>query len=210
MAYRTYTGEDVDIQFNLKRCIHAKECVTRLNAVFDTDKRPWIQPDEADGQAVADTIQRCPTGALQYESKTDAVANETPEAINTVQLIPDGPLYVRGDLKLQGAEDQSTRLALCRCGMSENKPYCDNSHIEAGFKAGSTLEQIEPARDLSGNLEIKTYTDGPIDVKGDFRLLNENGDTLLEAEHAVMCRCGASQNKPFCDGTHKKIDFRAP
>jgi CDGSH-type Zn-finger protein len=50
---------------------------------------------------------------------------------------PGGPLYVRGLVQLRSADGSSVfedvRMALCRCGQSHNKPFCDNSHLSAGF-----------------------------------------------------------------------------
>lgn len=79
----------------------------------------------------------CPSGALQYETPERA---ETPETEGLeVTVIPDGPLYLRGNFELQREDGtvvrRATRLALCRCGQSRNKPYCDNSHLEARFRA---------------------------------------------------------------------------
>ena len=57
---------------------------------------------------------------------------------------------------------------------------------------------------------ISTYEDGPYLVTGSFRLLDTKGDEFsMEKETIALCRCGASTKKPFCDGTHSKIGFRA-
>ncbi|MCA9913540.1 MAG: CDGSH iron-sulfur domain-containing protein [Anaerolineae bacterium] len=214
MAYRKYEGSDITVQYDVQRCIHAAECVNRLRAVFDTEKRPWIQPDNASAQETADVIQKCPSGALLYESKIDSVSAETPDETNSIQMVNDGPLYVRGDIHLkQDGETQShMRLALCRCGQSGNKPYCDNSHIKAGFPTQSTLAAVEatPAAVPSEPLEVEPYKNGPIGIKGAFRLLNMDQETVMQGEKGALCRCGNSGNKPFCDGTHSKINFQAP
>ena len=56
----------------------------------------------------------------------------------TIAPMPDGPLYVRGCVQLRSADGkvivEDMRLALCRCGQSHNKPFCDNSHRGSGFK----------------------------------------------------------------------------
>jgi CDGSH-type Zn-finger protein len=64
----------------------------------------------------------------------------------TVTLVPNGPLYVRGDVEVRAANGQlirrDTRLAFCRCGHSQHKPFCDNSHRNVGFVApGEPLER---------------------------------------------------------------------
>ena len=96
---KTYPSDDVDVSYNIKRCIHAKECVHRLHAVFDVSKRPWIQPENASADAIANTIEYCPTGALHYDRK-DGEPNESPDDATTLKLVEDGPTYVRGDLHL--------------------------------------------------------------------------------------------------------------
>lgn len=52
--------------------------------------------------------------------------------------------------------------------------------------------------------KITTIPDGPILIEGDLEL---NG-MKVEKEKIFLCRCGGSNNKPFCDGTHKKIEFK--
>ncbi|UTR06016.1 (4Fe-4S)-binding protein [Alkalihalobacillus sp. LMS6] len=66
-GYRRYYGETIDVYFNKDVCIHAAKCVQNLNEVFDTEKRPWIQPDQAKASDVEATVKLCPSGALQYK-----------------------------------------------------------------------------------------------------------------------------------------------
>ncbi|RZU75176.1 CDGSH-type Zn-finger protein [Micromonospora kangleipakensis] len=58
---------------------------------------------------------------------------------------------------------------------------------------------------------ITPYQDGPLLVRGDFALVTPDGQTIESRPGTVaLCRCGKSARKPFCDGTHKMINFRAP
>jgi len=58
---------------------------------------------------------------------------------------------------------------------------------------------------------ITPYRDGPYIVRGDFVLTDQEGRTLEPRRRTIaLCRCGRSQIRPFCDGTHKLIGFRAP
>jgi len=57
--------------------------------------------------------------------------------------------------------------------------------------------------------EIRVMKDGPLLVKGKFKIVGSGGDELKEMKIASFCRCGQSLNMPFCDGTHRKISFRA-
>lgn len=135
---KAYQGEGIIVHFEPARCIHAAECVHGLPTVFDAERRPWIAPGGTEAGLIADVVARCPSGALSYE-RTDGGPPEKVDAIEPcVRVVPDGPLYVQGMLEASDANGQpitvGPRAALCRCGMSKNKPYCDNSHVEAGFK----------------------------------------------------------------------------
>ena len=133
---RHYTDEAIDVSYDAQRCIHAAECVRRLPAVFDTSRRPWILPSAASADAIAAVVEKCPTGALHY-TRRDGGATEAPPEQTTIAPVPGGPLYVRGLIQLRSADGslvaEDTRMALCRCGQSENKPFCDNSHIGTDF-----------------------------------------------------------------------------
>jgi CDGSH-type Zn-finger protein len=61
----------------------------------------------------------------------------------------------------------------------------------------------EPAR-------ITPYRDGPLLVRGPFSLLDQEGNEIEVHQGTIaLCRCGRSRQKPFCDGMHKAINFRA-
>ena len=83
--------------------------------------------------------QRCPTGALHFRRLDGGPQEPVPEA-TTIQERPNGPLFVRGDVTIFGQDHtlvrQDTRVALCRCGASANKPFCDGSHRRVGFRTG--------------------------------------------------------------------------
>lgn len=64
---KAYEGKSITVTFEARRCQHAAECVRGLPEVFDLDKRPWIQPDGAEAERLAEVVRRCPSGALQYE-----------------------------------------------------------------------------------------------------------------------------------------------
>ncbi len=101
-----------------------------------TTRGYWVNLNVAEAEAIADTIRAWPTGALAYEG--DGVAPEEPDEPTTVDVRPNGLLYLRGRLRIRGPGGRWTgeeyRVALCRCGASENKPYCDNGHRLTGFR----------------------------------------------------------------------------
>jgi CDGSH-type Zn-finger protein/uncharacterized Fe-S cluster protein YjdI len=212
-----YTSDDIDVRFDGKRCIHAAECVNRLSAVFDVDKRPWIQPENSEADTIADVVHRCPSGALHYTRKDDG-STEQPDAVNTIRVQENGPLYLRGTLKLVSSNESETatdtRLALCRCGASEHKPYCDNTHLKTGFEATDALadnthrsSDEAPAENVE--LAIMSAKDGPLLLEGEFEIISTDGETVFRGKKTALCRCGASANKPFCDGSHHGINFQA-
>lgn len=117
-----------------------RNCVRGLPQVFDPDARPWVVVDAADADAIAAAVESCPTGALHYR-RLDGGPQEQPQAVTTIEPRPNGPLFVRGVVRIRhpdgGLMREDTRLALCRCGASENKPFCDGSHRRIGFTTAS-------------------------------------------------------------------------
>ena len=136
---REYEGEGIVVRYDVKRCIHAEACVHGLDAVFDPNRRPWIDATAATPDDIAAVIMKCPTGALTFE-RTDGGPQETPTAPG-ITLDVTGPLYVQGGVEILDHEGvvvtTEARVALCRCGASRNKPYCDDSHHEIGWKSAS-------------------------------------------------------------------------
>ena len=209
----TYQGDDIDVHYSLRRCIHAAECVRGLPAVFDRDRRPWIKPDQDSADRVAEIILKCPTGALTFDRK-DGGDEEPLPGLNTILITEDGPIYVRGNVQIKSPDGtlikEETRLALCRCGASANKPYCDNSHRKVGFQtSGEVPDNQSETGDFppSGTLEVLLANNGPVRLKGNFEITGSDGNSIFRGNKASLCRCGSSQNKPFCDGTHRKIGF---
>ena len=127
---RVYEDDRIRVVWDASRCIHTAICLQRLPSVFDVRARPWIDLAGASADDIAAAIRACPTGALRYDGI--AIPDEVPDDPTTVDVRPNGPLFVRGRLRLRAPggqlEQDETRAALCRCGASENKPFCDNSH----------------------------------------------------------------------------------
>ncbi len=222
---RRYESAEIEIQYDVIRCIHAEECIHRLRAVFDAQKRPWIQPENAPADAIAEMIPHCPTGALHYTRK-DGGAPEAIPLRNRMRIVPDGPLYLHGDFTLSYTENgvpetlNDTRIALCRCGASQHKPFCDNSHRQIHFQADGIVSEeayhIQPLTDGSGqpdetdtHLTITATANGPLQIEGMIEIVDATSHTVYRGNQVALCRCGASRNRPFCDGTHNEIDFTA-
>jgi uncharacterized Fe-S cluster protein YjdI len=133
---RTYEGDAIEVHWEPRLCIHMRNCVRGLPNVFRPEARPWIEVDAADADAIAAAVESCPTGALRYR-RLDGGPQEEPPEETTIEPRPNGPLFVRGRVRIVGSEGEvireDTRIALCRCGGSENKPFCDGSHLRIGF-----------------------------------------------------------------------------
>lgn len=133
---KVYRGRDIEVSFDLDICVHIGECLRGDAKVFDLERRPWVLPDEATAEQVAEVVRRCPSGALKYR-RLDGAPGEQHEA-TTVTPILDGPLLVVGEIEVRHADgtlEKFPRATLCRCGHSRHKPFCDNEHLKAGFAA---------------------------------------------------------------------------
>ncbi len=211
MTRKAYRSEKITVSFDLERCIHSRECVRGLPEVFDAEKRPWIQPDKSDPDRVAEVVMRCPTGALQFERR-DGGAEEPVPKENIVAVAVNGPLYVRGNIEIKDSTGtillEDTRVALCRCGESKNKPFCDNSHKQASFRDAGILGEnrlaSEPAAD-GRKLQIVPTVGGPLLLSGEVEIRSADGETAYRGTRTALCRCGHSANKPFCDGSHAEV-----
>ena len=213
---RRYRGESVTVAYDIPRCIHAAVCVKRLPAVFDPARRPWILPDRADADELAETVAACPTGALQVERAdgadgADRSEPELPAPENTLSVQPGGPLYARGELRVAaGAEDPpcESRLAFCRCGASGNRPLCDGAHADAGFTDAGVFGGGPPDSGGSqpGPVRFTPAPNGPLLFRGPLTVTDGEGKRRRLSKGA-LCRCGASGTTPFCDGSHTRSGF---
>jgi CDGSH-type Zn-finger protein len=132
---------------------------------------------------------------------------------NAVRVAASGPIYVRGEIDLvcAGETTKETRLALCRCGKSANKPYCDNAHIRSGFEDDGRGAQKPVAESIpEGKVVVTPRANGSILFEGPVEVQSSDGRILFRGEKVSLCRCGHSQSKPFCDGSHKTSGFEAP
>ncbi|MDQ6981539.1 MAG: CDGSH iron-sulfur domain-containing protein [Mariprofundus sp.] len=206
-----YEGETIIVEFDLSRCIHTGDCSRDLPDVFNTKRSGrWVKPDAAPAVDVARICAQCPTGALRCISKSTSQPMDVAPDCNTVQPMPDGPLYVHANMTVNGKSERGYRAAFCRCGASRLMPYCDNSHRESGFHdAGNVAVPLSFRAAEDGKLAIKTIPDGPLMIQGPFVLVDAAGDEVCVNSGAAMCRCGASNMKPYCDGSHTSSGFQS-
>lgn len=134
---KEYSNGEVTVIWKPEICIHSGICVKGLGDVFNPKETPWIKIDAATTSAIVKQVKACPSGALGY--KMNGENNKETETLNTkVDVLENGPLLVYGTLEVTHSdgskEVKNKTTAFCRCGVSENKPYCDGSHTEANFK----------------------------------------------------------------------------
>jgi len=200
-----------------------------------------------------------------------------------IEIIKNGPIkisHLKNFYRANGEKIPPKDVVyLCRCGASENKPYCDGKHVESGFTgdkeddrsadkwkvytgdkinvrdnrgicshsgectrglpsvfnvdnrpwinpAGAEAQEIMDiikkcpsgalqyeyrnrlAKDFTYETAVHICKNGALNITGDVELIDPEGNRPPAESHFALCRCGASKNKPFCDGSHGKIDFR--
>ena len=134
---KEYSNNEMTIVWKPKLCIHAGECVKQLPNVYKPKEKPWICIDEASTEKLKKQIKTCPSGALSYymndqKSNTDS-ANRV-----SLEVLENGPLILNGTVQIRevngNIELRENKTALCRCGASANKPYCDGAHHKINFK----------------------------------------------------------------------------
>jgi len=122
----------------------------------------------------------------------------------------NGPNLVTGQLAVvTPARVRAMQSAmLCRCGHSRDKPFCDGAHVRSGFKDPAQLPaKIESEFVGTGLLTIRPIANGPNRCEGPL-MIRGSDSRRASSTLTFLCRCGESQRKPYCDGTHKKIGFR--
>lgn len=210
---REVRGRRILIRYDAARCIHSRHCVHGRPEVFSPElstlegEGDGMHPDAAPTDAVVAIAQACPSGAIGYE-RLDGEPGEAAPGVNTLRVRENGPFAFHGKLEL-GGESIGLRATLCRCGASKNKPYCDRSHVEVGFIAtGEPITQEStPLEARGGPVRLQLLPAGPLKAEGNLEVLSGTGRTLQRSRRVFLCRCGASANKPFCDGSHSRAGF---
>lgn len=208
MSQEIVKSDTVTIVFDGERCIHSRNCVLNRPDVFVPNVvGEWIHPERASATEVLEIAHNCPSGAIQCRN-ADGSALEKPPLVNLVHIRENGPLAFQAPLRIAG-QDQGFRATLCRCGASHNKPYCDGSHTGAGFAATGEPPAVEsePLAQRQGTLSIDPTPNGPLHVSGPLEVVSGTGKTINRVEDTWLCRCGHSQNKPYCDGSHAAAGF---
>lgn len=160
---RKYSNGTITVVWQPAECIHSGRCFTTLRRVFDPSRRPWVDMTGAESEEIIDVVESCPTRALTFfwNDPTTAIAGreDSPKLFDRAELprlfseaaghdsVPatrvafrsGGPLVVKGDFEIVdetgAAIGRGLKMAsFCRCGQSDNQPFCDGAHFKAGFR----------------------------------------------------------------------------
>lgn len=209
MATHFVEGTAIDVGFDGKRCIHSRNCVLGHPEVFVPNAPgEWIHPDAASAETVVQIAENCPSGAITYRRKDGGPAEALP-VVNIVRVRENGPLAIHAEMEING--EPVLRATLCRCGASQNKPVCDGSHGKAGFAATGepVSKESQPLAARNGPVKVTPQPNGCLRIEGNLEIVSGTGRTIDRTTRAFLCRCGHSNNKPFCDGSHKAAGFVA-
>jgi uncharacterized Fe-S cluster protein YjdI/CDGSH-type Zn-finger protein len=136
---KKYSNGEVTIVWKPKQCIHSAICFHGLGDVFDPKKRPWVTPEKSTTEKIVEQVNKCPSGALSYYLNRDVEEGPVKvEAETIVETLKNGPLMVYGNVSVKDSfgtvTKKSNATAFCRCGASQNKPYCDGTHRKVEFQ----------------------------------------------------------------------------
>lgn len=205
-------GKEVTITFDGSRCVHSRNCVLSHPEVFVPNvKGEWIYPDAARADVVLALGVNCPSGAIRVARNDGSESSDAAPVVNLLRIRENGPLAFEAPLILRGVLEPGPRATLCRCGASANKPYCDGSHNAAGFTATGepAVKEAAALEARNGTVAVNPQPNGPLKVVGNLEIVSGTGHTINKVTQTFLCRCGHSQNKPYCDGSHKAAGFVA-
>ncbi|GAA4823814.1 (4Fe-4S)-binding protein [Algivirga pacifica] len=138
---KEYKKDGLVIVWKPEKCIHSGVCVKMLPKVYNPKGRPWITPEHASISELKNQIDQCPSGALSYYMSNQSSSENTMEQLEKekkVEIMKNGPIIVHGPCSIikngEEIKSASKTTALCRCGASGNKPYCDGSHARVNFQ----------------------------------------------------------------------------
>ncbi|HRO42239.1 MAG TPA: (4Fe-4S)-binding protein [Flavipsychrobacter sp.] len=135
-----YSNGDITVVWKPGQCAHSALCWKGLTNVFNPKHRPWIKMNGAWTAEIIAQVEQCPSGALSYfrNAATENVFDLTSKVETKVEVTSNGPLIIHGGITVKHKDGSETQhnsvIAICRCGASGNKPYCDGSHVRINFK----------------------------------------------------------------------------
>ncbi len=147
VAGKEYTNGEISVFWKRELCIHSANCLVGSPSVFNLRKRPWVDINGASTEEIIRTVDSCPSRALTYlihskEKEKEAETKETEapkDNMPRIEILKDGPALVKGNFVILDPDKNPLKpttatAALCRCGGSKKKPFCDGTHKKIGFK----------------------------------------------------------------------------
>ena len=140
-----YSNEDITVIWKPDVCQHSTKCWKASLAIFNPKRRPWIDVTAGTTDEIIKIVDNCPSGALSYErndnlNEQKEQTAQSQQSGTTVQVSKGGPYLVKGKFVFIGTDGKEEikegSVALCRCGGSSNKPFCDGTHRKVGFDQG--------------------------------------------------------------------------
>jgi len=143
-SVKEYSNGEISVFWKPGFCIHSANCLIGLPGVFDNSKRPWIDIKGASSKEIIKTVNTCPSRALTYlknprvKSLPKKKADKKAAKFARIQILKDGPILVTGNYIIRDARKKKIKVAtetaaLCRCGASKTKPFCDGNHLAEKF-----------------------------------------------------------------------------
>jgi CDGSH-type Zn-finger protein/truncated hemoglobin YjbI len=142
----TYVGQQITILDNRGTCQHSGFCTDRLATAFRVGKEPFVMPSGGRMDEIIRAVRDCPSGALSYaidgveaRDEVDYHGHREP----AIEVTKDGPYRITGAIQLTNSDGEPEprnegasreHYALCRCGHSQNKPFCSGMHWYVEFK----------------------------------------------------------------------------
>ena len=142
---KEYSNEEITVIWKPDLCIHSTNCWKASLKIFNPKRKPWIDMSGGTTEEIIKIVNNCPSGALSFtrenemtEQKAQPAQSSEPKL--TVQVNKGGPYLVKGKFVFVGTDGKEEvkegSIALCRCGGSNNKPFCDGVHSKIGFDQG--------------------------------------------------------------------------
>ena len=139
-----FSNGEITVYWKSELCIHSANCLIGLPGVFNTKKKPWINIHASNSKEIMKVVDTCPSRALTYLKSTKFVTSKPRTTAKMkskfarVQIMKNGPALITGNFIIRDAQKKKVQIenelaAICRCGASKNKPFCDGRHQVVGF-----------------------------------------------------------------------------
>jgi uncharacterized Fe-S cluster protein YjdI len=129
---KKYEGNGYTVVWNPDKCIHSAICIKGLPRVFRRNERPWIDLNGAGDEEIIAQVKACPSGALSLEMEVPLETGDLANAALEISIMNEGPYIIKHPVDVILPDGSRSHMpngcALCRCGKSAGKPFCDGSH----------------------------------------------------------------------------------